>query len=178
MKKKLFIGVLLLGLIITITGCSKDKVVKKIKKEDPDKKIVLKDESFGTTTMTYSKDKDYVIKEDNSGKYTELTITSETEGFELQIYHIDITSAGFGTSKANRSGSTGFMEYTWNSLKGYTYNADKNMISFNILLKDNSNSSKALFGQMSSTNTNTNVEEIFRSEEFQKILNSITFEEK
>ena len=71
------------------------------------------------------------------------------------------------------------MEYTWNNLKGYTYNGDKFSISFNVLLKDNSNSSKALFGQMSYIDNNTaNIEETFRSEGFQKILNSITFEEK
>ncbi|MBP3840712.1 MAG: hypothetical protein IK997_01150 [Bacilli bacterium] len=180
MKKKLFIGALLIVLFVTITGCGKDKNTNKTKTiREEDKKIVLKDDSFGTTTMTYAKDKDYEIKEEHTGKYTQLTITSQKENFELQLYHFDTTSANFGTGKANRSNSNGFMEYTWNSLKGYTYNGDKFSISFNVLLKDNSNSSKALFGQMSYIDNNTaNIEETFRSEGFQKILNSITFEEK
>jgi len=178
MKKKLFIGVLLVALIAAITGCNKEKDKSKQKTtKETDKKIVLKDDSFGTTTMTYSKDKDYEIKEEHTGKYTQLTITSQKENFELQLYHIDTTSASFGIGKANRSGSIGFMEYTWNGLKGYTYNGDKSSISFNVLLKDDSNSSKALFGQMSSSNTNANIEETFRSEDFQKVLNSIAFEE-
>ena len=179
MKKKIFIIVLLIGLLITITGCNKDKKSTAKKKVSTDKEIVLKDEGFGTTTMTYSKDKDYVIKEEHSGKYTELTITSEKENFKMQLYHFDTSSASFGIGKANRSGSEGFMEYTWNNYKGYTYNGDKNSISFNILLKDDSKSSKALFGSMEYVDVNTaNVTETFRGENIQKLLNSITFEEK
>ncbi len=179
MKKKIALGLMLVITIFALTGCGKKTETKtKTVKKNTDKQIVLKDEGFGTTTFTYSNDKDYVVKEDASGKYKELTISSESENFELQIYHFDTTSASFGTGKANRSDSNGFMEYTWNKYKGYTYNGDKDLISFNILLKDDSNSSKALFGQMEPLNsTDANIEETFRGESVQKLLNSISFEE-
>ena len=179
MKKKIVLSLLIVLSLIMITGCNKDKKNTTKKKVSTDKEIVLKDEGFGTTTMIYSKDKDYKIEEEHSGKYTELTITSEKENFKMQLYHFDTSSASFGIGKANRSGSEGFMEYTWNNYKGYTYNGDKNSISFNILLKDDSGSSKALFGSMEYVDVNTaNVTETFRGENIQKLLNSITFEEK
>lgn len=179
MKKKIALVLMLVFTVFALTGCNKNKVTKtKTAKKDTDKQIVLKDEGFGTTTFTYSKDKDYVVKEETGGKYKSLIISSEKENFELQIYHFDTTSASFGTGKANRSDSNGFKEYTWNNYKGYTYNGDKDLISFNILLKDNSNSSKALFGQMQPLNRNeANIEETFRGDNIQKLFNSISFKE-
>ena len=83
-KTLIIVGVLLIVLsLVMITGCNKDKKSTTKKKVSTDKEIVLKDEGFGTTTMTYSKDKDYVIKEEHSGKYTELTITSEKDNFKI-----------------------------------------------------------------------------------------------
>lgn len=179
MKKKIALVLMLVFTVFALTGCNTNKDTKtKTEKKDTDKQIVLKDEGFGTTTFTYSKDKDYVVKEETGGKYKSLIISSEKENFELQIYHFDTTSASFGTGKANRSDSNGFKEYTWNNYKGYTYNGDKDLISFNILLKDNSNSSKALFGQMQPLNRNeANIEETFRGDNIQKLFNSISFKE-
>lgn len=179
MKKKIALVLMLVFTVFALTGCNKNKDTKtKTEKKDTDKQIVLKDEGFGTTTFTYSKDKDYVVKEETGGKYKSLIISSEKENFELQIYHFDTTSASFGTGKANRSDSNGFKEYAWNNYKGYTYNGDKDLISFNILLKDNSNSSKALFGQMQPLNRNeANIEETFRGDNIQKLFNSISFKE-
>ena len=49
----------------------------------------------------------------------------------------------------------------------------------NILLKENDNKAKALFGTMSYEDyKSANVSETFKSKDVQDLLNSITFEEK
>jgi len=52
------------------------------------------------------------------------------------------------------------------------------MINFNILLKDAEGNSKVLFGSMSYVDyKEANVTELFKSEDFQSLLNSISFTE-
>ena len=174
--KKGIVLLLLVVCMIALTGCGKKTTTKE---KEEDKKIVIKDEGFGTTTMTYSNNKDYKVEEEHSGKYTTVKVTSEKENFIIEMYHFDISSASYGIGKTNRSDSEGFLEYTWNNYLGYIYNANKSGVNFNIMLKDNSKGSKALFGTVSSVNSaDENVIETFKSDSVQKLLNTIVFEEK
>ncbi|MBR1817776.1 MAG: hypothetical protein IJ772_02900 [Bacilli bacterium] len=175
MKKKialiLCIGIAFLG----ITGCGKKEEEKKTENLS---KIELKDEGYGTTTFAYNKDFDFEIKENHSGKYTELIINSEGKNFEWQMYHTDSTEKSYETGKENRKNSKGFKEYEWNGKKGYIYNADKFSLDFNILLNTSDGDAKVLFGSLSyKDSTKADVLNYFQSEEFQKIMNSIEFKE-
>ena len=79
----------------------------------------------------------------------------------------------------NRSTSTEYKEYKWNKYNGYSYDGDKYSINFNILLKENDNKAKVLFGAMEYEDYKTaDVSENFKSKSIQDLLNSITFEEK
>ena len=170
MKKKILFGLFVILAVVTLTGCGK--------KEDNNlKDITLKDEGYGTTVLKYNKDKDYTIKEETGGKYKELDIRSESDKIRIQLYHTDSYEESYNAGKNNRKESTGFKEYTWNGLNGYIYNADKNSVSFNILLKVNDKKAKVLFGEISTTNTSADALSIFTGDEFQKMMNSITFTE-
>ena len=174
MKKKIVLCLMLLVSVFMITGCGskKESNKEKTKKEDTRKEIVLKDEGYGTTTFKYAKDKEYEIKEETGGKYKELIISSEKENFELQIYHTDQVEASYEIAKNNRSVREGFKEYTWNKLDGYSYNASKTSISFNILLEDG----KVLFGVFDAINSDdADMPEAFSGDSIQDLLNSITF---
>ena len=175
MKKKIVLSLMLIVSLFMITGCGSKKESNKEKEkkvEDTRKEIVLKDEGYGTTTFKYDKDKDYEIKEETGGKYKELIISSETENFELQIYHTDQIEASYEIGKNNRSNSSEFKEYTWNKYNGYSYNGSKTSISFNILLEDG----KVLFGVFDSINADeADMPETFKGDSIQSLLKSITF---
>jgi len=176
MKKKCLIFSLLLISLFVFTGCGK-KEESTNTKVDISKKLTLTDEGYGTTTFTYGEDKDYVVKDEHSGKYMTLKVTSEKENFELELYHTSTYAGSYETGKKNRSSSDEFKEYTWNGYKGYTYNGTNTSISFNILLDSSENEEKVLFGSMEYHNSNDmHVLDTFKSDDFQKLLNSIKFE--
>lgn len=173
--KKILISLLLVVTLFNLTGCGKkEKNNEDVKTND----IVISDEGFGTTTLSYSKDLDYTVNEEKGGKYKEFTIRSEKENFELQLYHTDIYNTGYNANKETRSKVNGYKEYKWGNLEGYSYGASKDSIKFNILLKDNDGRYKLLFGSMESIDyNNANIPETFESENIQKLLNSIKFSE-
>ena len=174
MKKKIVLSLMLIVSLFMITGCGskKETTKKETKKEDTTKQIVLSDAGYGTTTFTYDKTKDYEVKEETGGKYKELTITSNEENFELQIYHTDQSEASYNVAKNNRSNSDEFKEYTWGKYEGYSYNGSKTGISFNILLEDG----KVLFGEFDYVDYKTaDITETFKGDSIQKLLSSITF---
>ena len=171
MKKRILIGIFIILVVVTITGCGK--------KEDKNKKdLIIEDSGYGKTVLKYKQDKDYEVKEEVGGKYKEIFVTSNSENFTMQLYHTDSTDVGYNTGKDNRKENVGFKEYTWNGLNGYIYNANKNGVSFNILLKTTDGRAKVLFGNIEPNDMKTaNVLELFESDDFQKMMSSITFSE-
>ncbi len=171
--KKVLVSLLLVVTLFSLTGCGKDEP----KKENV-KNIVISDEGFGTTTLSYSNDLDYEVKEETGGKYKEYTIKSVKENFELQLYHTDIYENGYNANKDIRSKVQGYKEYKWGNLEGYSYGASKDSIKFNIVLKVEEGKYKLLFGSMESIDyNNANIPETFESDNVQKLLNSIKFSE-
>ena len=141
-------------------------------------KAIVENELFHKKEQAIVQESDFEIKENHSGKYTELIINSEAKNFEWQIYHTDSTEKSYETGKENRKNSNGFKEYEWNGKKGYIYNADKFSLDFNILLNTNDGDAKVLFGSLSyKDSTKADILNYFQSEEFQKIMNSIEFKE-
>lgn len=178
MKKKIILSFAIILTLCLITGCSKKSENNSKKNVSSDEEIIIKDEGFGTTKLSYSKDKDYKVSFDNTGKYTTVKVESEKENFVLEMYHFDSVVVSYEEGKENRKNSNEFKEYKWNGYEGYSYNGDKYSIDFNVLLKTNDNKVKALFGTVSYSDSNTaNVSEVFKSSEFQKLLKSISFEE-
>ncbi|MCR4581177.1 MAG: YgdI/YgdR family lipoprotein [Bacilli bacterium] len=173
MKKKIFVCLFALMMVFTLTACGSKNQTK-----DDRKEITIKDEGYGTTTLKYSKDKDYEVKEETGGKYKTIKVTSKKENFDLELYHTDTAIESYRAGKENRKSTKEFKEYTWNNYQGYSYDGSKYMINFNILLKDAEGNSKVLFGSMSYVDyKEANVTELFKSEDFQNLLNSISFTE-
>ena len=181
--KKLLISILVLTTLLNLSGCNSKNEQKENNEETNNnivstKSVTLEDEDIGITTFKFDSNKDYEIKEEYSGKYVDVTLSSKIENFELQLYHFITNDISYENNKNSRSESNNFKEYKWNDFDGYTYNGSKNSISFNIFLKNNDGEVKALFGEMSSQNIeNANISEFFESENFQKFLNTITFSE-
>ncbi len=183
MRKSLKFLLLFLCVGVVLTGCGKKKdgESSSSKKNDDMKEIVISDDGFGVTTLKYSKDKDYEVKEKDGGKYTTVIIKSKKENFALELYHFDTFIGSYEDIQTNRSKDNEYKEYKWNGFDGYSYNGDKYSINLNILLKasESDNKAKALFGSMEYYDYSTsNVSETFKGKAVQDLLNSITFEEK
>ena len=162
---------LIVFLILILTSCD---LFKKEDNKDYNE-IILKDDKFGITTFRYDKEKVFNIEENKKIKPVELNITSEDDDFNLDIYHINTSIEGYETSKKNRKKSNSYKEYTWNNYRGYTYNGSKDNINFIILLKEDEENSIGLFGTLRCSNQNTI--KYFEDEQFQKILNTISYKE-
>lgn len=182
MRKSLKFLLLVLCVGFIFTGCGKKKdgdTNTSTKKDDSMKEVVISDDGFGVTKLKYSKDKDYEVKTEEGGKYTTVIISSKEENFKLELYHFDTFIGTYEDGQDSRSTSDEYKEYKWNGFNGYSYHGDKYSIDMNILLKENDNKAKALFGTMSYEDyKSANVSETFKSKDVQDLLNSITFEEK
>lgn len=164
--KKFVLSLVALVSIITLAGCG----VKDTRKE-----VVITDTGFGTTTLKYDENKDYTVKTNEGGKYTEVVIKSVTDNFEIELYHTDVTASLYASTKENRKeNSEGYQEFKWNNYEGYIYNADKYSLKFLIKYDDK----HALFGDVSAYNYNSaNMLEDFKGESIQALLNSVNFKE-
>lgn len=179
MKKKALLMLLLLVAVFTLSGCKKDeKNEEKETKENNKIEIVISDEGFGKTTLSYDKDKDYEVKQEKTGKYTTTTIVSKKENFKLELYHFDTVEDSWNLQKDSRSKKDGYKEYNWNKLEGYSFEGDKYSVKLNVKLATSDYKIKALFGEMSyESYAEADVLNTFNSSSVQDLLNSITFKE-
>jgi len=177
MKKKILIVLLIVVTLVGLTGCNKKEEKGDVKTTTTTtaaaNKIVLNDKGFGKTELSFDKNKDYKLKEETNGKYISIDVESEKENFELQLYHFDTNKNSYETGKKNREKSGDYKEYTWGKFKGYSFDGSKFSIKFNIQLTDD----KALFGELDSQDKKVDIREVFKSADFQKLLNSISFTE-
>ena len=166
--------IILILFLLLLTSCS---LYKYEETTNEYKKMILVDTNFGTTSFSYPKDKDYVIQREKSNNPATIYTTSEKENFVLYINHINTTNDSYETSKKNRTKSSSYKEYKWNNFKGYSFNGSKDNINFIIMLKEDNEYAIGLFGTLKTSN-DVDATELFKSDEFQKMMNSITFETK
>ena len=179
MKKKALLILLLITAVFTLSACKKDEgETKKEEQQETKKEIVIKDEDFGTTTLSYDENKDYEVTQEKTGRYNTTTIVSKKENFELELYHTDSVVVSWNELKEDRSSKNGYKEYSWNKLEGYSYDGSKYSIRFNVKLATSDNNVKVLFGEMRyESYEDADVLNTFNSSSVQDLLNSITFKE-
>ena len=179
MKKLLFIVlpvILVIVVLLIFVGFKKNK-------KDEIKEIVYKDNKSGyTLKFKIPKNSQYVVKDINQegGRFAELIMENKEKNVELQMYYFEITDENYKKIKQDRSETAGYKEYKWNNYDGYSYLGDKYSVSFNMYLKEETDNNRAvcLFGSMEYINNdNANSLEVFNSEEFQNMMQTMEFSE-
>lgn len=175
MKNKLFLIILVLVGLFTITGC--------------DKNSNSSNNSSNNTIIISSDEKDYktTFKSGDSGftqkdpKYSQ--IHSEKLGVFISFDYIESPKETYDYYKTHNLFGYEYKDgdvtdYTWGKYSGYTYNVDKKEMYFRILLVDDKENSIVLTGYVGDKHTNDDLDmvKVFDSKEFQDFLNTIKFE--
>lgn len=179
MKKVVFsiISIILIIVVLfTFICCRKNK-------KNEEKEVIYKDEKSGyTLKFKIPQDSKYLVKDidQEGGRFAELTMENKEKNVEIVMYYFEITDENYKKIQQDRVETAGYKEYKWNQYDGYSYLGDKYSVSFNMYLKGETDTSRAvcLFGSMEYINNdNANSLETFNSEEFQKIMNTMEFSE-
>lgn len=158
MKKKVILFLLLLpALLLTLTGCTKEK--EPVKKEEM-KKISLSDSTFGyKTVFKYDKKEKYSeVKEETGGASTEISFENEDLDVEFQMYYTKMSKTSYDKTQEIRSAQKYYKEYTFGKYKAYAYGESSSGINLNILLDvDSTETAKLIFVAIDRLDTNEDV---------------------
>ena len=175
MKKKILAILLSLTLVLTITGCGKDK---KEEKKESSKTLTYEDGGY-KTTFKDATNGNFELKDGSTGgKFKEVKLTNKEKNIEVTMYYAEMVDETYDSMENSRKDDEGYKTYKWNKYEGYIYDADKYSLNFNIHLanKEDKEYGVILFGEVSAIDNKTaNVLEDFNSDEVQKLLNSIEF---
>lgn len=176
MKKKILAILLSLTLVLTITGCGKDK--KEEEKKENVKTLTYEDGGY-KTTFKDATNGNFELKDGSTGgKFKEVKLVNESKNIEATMYYVEMVDETYETMENSRKEKKGYKTYKWNNYEGYIYEADKYSLNFNIHLakKEDKEYGVIIFGEVSAIdNKNANVLEDFNSDEVQNLLNSIEF---
>ena len=158
MKKKLLLLIILLpALLLTVTGCDKEK--EPIQKEEK-KEITLSDSTFGyETKFKYDKDENYSDVEENlGGASTEIEFENKDLDVEFQMYYTKMSKTSYEKTQETRSAQKYYKEYTYGKYKAYAYGESSSGININILLDvDSTETAKVIFVAIDRLDTNEEV---------------------
>ena len=179
MKKGLLLGVAILTSLLLLTGCKKDTNKLPIVEDEYTFNIVDKMKEYVVTFKQTDKQSYEPYSVDNYNyKFQMVTIKNEKFNILADLTIDTMTKDDYDNLKDYRKNLNGYNEYAWNSLLGYSYDGDSEDISFVILL-DNSEEEKhiVLLGRLMpyEEEVETNVSEVFKGEDFQSLLNTVTF---
>lgn len=175
MKKKILVFFLSLTLVLTITGCGKDK--KEEKKENA-KTLTYEDGGYKTTFKDTTNGNFELKDVSTGGKFKEVQLVNESKNIKITMYYVEMVDETYEVMENSRLEMKGYKTYKWNNYEGYIYDADKYSLNFNIHLakKEDKEYGVILFGEVSAIDSSkANVLEDFNSDEVQKLLNSIEF---
>ena len=170
MKKvlnNLFMIIILLAVVLSLTGCKAKLKEVTLTTEDDDKKI--------SATLGYSEKDEINVRDgyDESGKIFE----NEKEKWELEIYVVADTT--YDDNKEYAEEEEGYKEIEFNGYKGYIYNDSETEIEGAILFDEGAddNVSKYLSIELSSTDYANDVDmsTIYQLDAVQTILKSIKY---
>jgi len=175
MNKKILLGVLVIISLFLVTGCDNttsstyDQNAFVLHYGDTSYAATLKKED-NQNFILYSKDKTTYM-------YEKLTISNKNLNILFDLRFTDVTKEEYDLLNESRKTAAEYKEYTWNGYKGYSYDGNNYNISYVILVDDaNEQRYKIVQGSLSYYNKeNSNVTDAFKSDEFQKFINTIEY---
>ena len=133
------------------------------------------------TTFKYSARKGYSVEkiEENVGGFPEVTFVNQKKNLKMELYYYETSSSIFERNKNLRSSNDNFTEYKFGEYDAYSYTAGGFLQSDILLKKDENDRVLVLYIYMGKydNESDADMNELFNSNEVQKILKSIKFEE-
>jgi len=174
MKK--IICILLVALSFTfLFGCEKKSELTTV--EFLDKQFNL------LTTFEYDKSLDYTFtnNEVQQNEYASMRMVCSKLNIIVDFQYDELSKAQFLINKESVEKYNDYKEYKYNGYDAYTFSTDKDNLYSLIILGDSMEDyNPALYLTFSTIDSSaeTNIKEVYDSDEFQKFINTIKFEKK
>ena len=174
MKRKIFLSLLIIVALFTITGCGK-KTESSVNKSS-DNLITITDPKERGYVTTFKSINNFVQP---NPKYSH--IDNEELGIFMSFEYIESTKEAYDYAKTHnylgREYAAGEVkEYKWNKYDGYSYGIADNEMYFRILLEDTGDKVVVLSAYVGPKDgKDVDFAKTFDSSDFQKFLNSIEY---
>lgn len=168
--KKIFLSLLILIGVLTITACGKSSTNDLIKIVDK------KDRGYVTTFQT--KNNNFVQKDPQYNH-----VDNEKLGIFLTFDYIESSKESYEYYKTHnflgvQYSANEVKDYKWNNYSGYSYGIKENEMSFRILLEDDGENVVVLDVFVGPKEKTVDFAKIFESNDFQNFLNSVEFQKE
>lgn len=165
------IAIILLAIIVVIISVANKKEVLEIYDAETGYK----------TTFKYPAKKGYKAEkvEEDTGTLQKVNFINEEKNVKFEIYYYETSNTLYERNKSLRANNDNYKEYKFGNYDAYSYTAGGVLQADILLKKDDNDRNLVLYIYMDKYNNeqDANMNEIFNSEEVQKMLNTVKFEQ-